>query len=68
MALAIVNKQGKHCKIRTLQFGFAEASARCTKGEAERAASKCTCLQRCPNCNAKKIKPAAKKNTVKMMQ
>lgn len=66
--LAVVNKQGKNCKTSTLQLGFAEASARCTKREMDCTANKCTCLQRCPNCSAKKIKPAAKKNTIKMMQ
>lgn len=66
--LAIVDGQGRNCKASPVQFGFAGASARCAKGEAACAAIERPCLQRCPNCNAKKIKPAAKKNTIKMMQ
>lgn len=50
------------------KLGFAEASARCTKGETECAASKCAWLQRFPDCSAKKIRTAAKKNMVKMMR
>lgn len=40
----------------------------CAGGEAACAAMECRCLQRCPDCKAKKTKAAAKKNTIKRVQ